>query len=161
VDVKKPAQIDPIIISAIPAAHEFLECDKKNGLHPFLGYIIQSDGWTIYHAGDTCLYEGIHDYLRQFKPDVMLLPINGRDARRLKSGCIGNMTFQEAADLAGSIRPPLVAPIHYDMFKFNAQNPKQFMEYLKVKYPAQHAMLFKRGKLTLLKKSRRNGVEVT
>jgi L-ascorbate metabolism protein UlaG (beta-lactamase superfamily) len=160
VDVKKPAQIDPIIISAIPSAHEFLDCDKKNGLHPFLGYVIQGDGWTIYHAGDTCLYEGIHDYLRRFKPDVMLLPINGRDARRLKRGCIGNMTFQEAADLAGSIRPQLVAPMHYDMFRFNAQNPKDFMEYLKVKYPAQHAMLFRRGKLTLLKKSRRNGVDV-
>ncbi|MGC8561340.1 MAG: MBL fold metallo-hydrolase [Phycisphaerae bacterium] len=160
VDEKEPARIGPITIFAMPASHEFLDRDPKTGLHPFLGYVIQADGWTIYHAGDTCVYEGIHDKLRRFKPDVMLLPINGRDGRRLKSGCIGNMTFQEAVDLAGNIAPGLVAPIHYDMFKFNAQDPKHFMEYLRVKYPAQHGIIFKRGKLTLLKKSRGNGVEV-
>ncbi len=160
VDVKKPARIGPITISAIPAAHEFIDRDKKTGLHPFLGYVIKGDGWTIYHAGDTCLYEGMHAYLRRIKPDLMLLPINGRDARRLTSGCIGNMTFQEAVDLAGNIGPGLVAPIHFDMFTFNAQDPRHFMEYLKAKYPAQHGIVFQRGKLTLLKKSGRNGVKV-
>ncbi|MGC8553445.1 MAG: MBL fold metallo-hydrolase [Phycisphaerae bacterium] len=160
VDVKKSARIGPITISAIPAAHEFIDCDKKTGLHPFLGYVIKGDGWTIYHAGDTCVYEHMHDYLRRIKPDLMLLPINGRDARRFNSGCIGNMTFQEAVDLAGAIRPGLVAPIHFDMFEFNAQDPRCFIEYLKAKYPAQRGIVFKRGKLTLLKKSGRSGVEV-
>ena len=160
VDVKKPARIGSITISAIPAAHEFIDRDRKTGFHPYLGYVIKGDGWTIYHAGDTCLYEGMHDYLRRIKPDLMLLPINGRDARRLKSGCIGNMTYQEAVDLAGNIGPGLVAPIHFDMFEFNAQNPEDFMEYLNAKYPAQKGIIFKRGKLTLLDKSARNGVEV-
>lgn len=160
VDVKKAARIGSITISAIPAAHEFIDRDRKTGFHPYLGYVIKGDGWTIYHAGDTCLYEGMQDYLRRIKPDLMLLPINGRDARRLKSGCIGNMTYQEAVDLAGTIGPGLVAPIHFDMFQFNAQNPGDFMEYLNAKYPAQKGIVFKRGKLTLLDKSERNGVEV-
>ncbi len=157
-DEHQTVQIGPVTISAIPAAHEFLDRDRKTGLHPWLGYVIQADGWTIYHAGDTCLYEGIQEKIRRYKPDVMLLPINGRDARRLKSGCLGNMTFQEAADLAGHLKPGIVAPIHYDMFEFNAADPRHFIDYLKVKYPRQRSLVFQHGKPVILYKSSTGGV---
>ena len=160
VDEHQSLQIGPVTISAIAAAHEFLDRDRKTGLHPWLGYVIQGDGLTIYHAGDTCLYEGIEDKIRHFKPDVMLLPINGRDARRLKSGCLGNMTFQEAADLAGHLGPGLVAPIHYDMFKFNGADPRRFTAYLKVKYPKQQSLIFRHGKPVILHKSKSRGLRV-
>ena len=57
------------------------------------------------------------------------------DARRLKRHCIGNMTYQEAADLAGALQPGLTVPAHYDMFAMNSLNPKLFFDYMKVKYP--------------------------
>ena len=44
------------------------------------------------------------------------------------------MTFQEAADLAGELRPGLVIPGHWDMFADNPGDPEAFMEYLNVKY---------------------------
>ena len=94
-----------VTVTAVPAAHEFLDEDPATGLHPYLGYIIEGGGFRLYHAGDTCLYEGLQAGLRRWPLDLALLPINGRDAKRLAANCIGNMTYQEAADLAGRSGP--------------------------------------------------------
>ena len=48
--------------------------------------------------------------------DVLFLPINGRDPKR---GVAGNMSSEEAVDLASVVRPRFVVPHHYDMFTFN------------------------------------------
>jgi L-ascorbate metabolism protein UlaG (beta-lactamase superfamily) len=62
--------------------------------------------------------------LQDFGPiDAALLPINGRDGARYRRNCIGNMTFQEAADLAGELHPRLVIPGHWDMFADNPGDP--------------------------------------
>jgi L-ascorbate metabolism protein UlaG (beta-lactamase superfamily) len=45
------------------------------------------------------------------------------------------MTYQEAADLAGALRPGLTIPAHYEMFASNSQDPQPFIDYMKVKYP--------------------------
>jgi len=66
-----------------------------------------------------------------------LLPINGRDGARYRRDCIGNMTFQEAADLAGELRPRFVLPGHWDMFADNPGDPDAFSDYLDAKYPGQ------------------------
>lgn len=128
-------EIGGVTIDAIPAAHERLVRDPVTGASPFVGFILRGNGVCLYHAGDTCLYEGIQGRLRAFKPDVMFLPINGRDALRLRSGCIGNMTYQEAADLAGDLEPALTVPAHFDMFIGNTEDPGLFDEYMAVKYP--------------------------
>ena len=122
-------------ITGIAAAHEFLDRDEQTGRYPYLGFVIEADGCVIYHAGDTCLYEGLLGKLKRWSFDVALLPINGRDARRLAGGYIGNMTYQEAADLAGALQPRLTIPTHYDMFAANAEDPSLFADYMKVKYP--------------------------
>lgn len=123
-------------ISGIPSAHEFLDQDSDSGCYPYLGYIIEGNGCTLYHSGDTCLYEGIHSKLRKWnKFDVMFLPINGRDAKRYRENLIGNITYQEAVDLAGSIKPRLVVPGHYEMFSDNSEDPSLFADYIETKYP--------------------------
>ena len=137
--------ISGVKLSGVASAHEFLDQDKKTGLFPYMGFIIQFNGFTIYHAGDTCRYEGLETKLRQWKIDIMILPINGRDATRYSNGCIGNMTYQEAVDLAGTLHPSLVIPGHYDMFAHNAENPKNFTEYMKVKYPSQSVYICEHG----------------
>jgi L-ascorbate metabolism protein UlaG (beta-lactamase superfamily) len=76
----------------------------------------------------------------------MFLPINGRDARRLKVNIIGNMTYQEAADLAGALKPGLVVPGHFDMFERNSENPQLFIDYMKVKYPQQKTLIPEHGR---------------
>ncbi|HBC87030.1 MAG TPA: MBL fold metallo-hydrolase [Lentisphaeria bacterium] len=142
-------KIKDVTISAIPAAHEFLDYDEKTGLYPHLGFIFEGNGVTLYHSGDCCIYEGIQAKLRKWKIDIAMLPINGRDAERYARNCIGNMTYQEAADLAGTIKPSLTIPAHYDMFKGNSVDPQLFIDYMKVKYPTLKTMLMEHGKVII------------
>lgn len=124
-------------VTGVAAAHEFLDPDPATGRHPYLGYIAEAGGRRVYHAGDTCRYDGLAAKLR--KPGAlaaMFLPINGRDGTRYRSGCIGNMTFQEAADLAGEVGPGIAVPAHFEMFASNLGDPVAFGEYLEAKYPA-------------------------
>jgi L-ascorbate metabolism protein UlaG (beta-lactamase superfamily) len=138
-----------VTITAVPAAHEFLDTDPATHLHPYVGFIIEGNGICLYHAGDSCLYEGMQAALRRWKLDLAFLPINGRDAKRYASNCIGNMTYQEAADLAGAIRPGLTVPAHFDMFTGNSENPQLFIDYMKVKYPHLATMIPQHSQRTL------------
>ena len=126
-----------IKVTGIAAAHEFLERDGS-GNFLNLSYILEGGGLRVFHAGDLCLYEGLIAKLKTFGGfDVMFVPINGRDGRRLASGCLGNMTFQEAADFCGALKPRICVPGHYDMFEGNGEDPERFAEYVRVKYPDQ------------------------
>ena len=129
-----------LTIHALASAHEFLDRDAATGKYPYLGFVIEAGGCTFYHAGDCCLYEGLVTKLRAFSPHAMFLPINGRDARRLRANCIGNMTYQEAADLAGAVGCKLVVPTHYDMFAMNLGPADEFADYIHVKYPAMQVL---------------------
>lgn len=123
-------------VSALASAHELLDRDEKTGHYPFLGVVLEAGGLTIYHAGDTCIYEGLVTKLRQWKRfDLMLLPINGRDAERFGKRIAGNMTYQEAADLAGTLGAQRAAPTHWDMFAMNPGDPDAFERYVEAKWP--------------------------
>mgnify|MGYP000854157885 CR=1 FL=1 len=123
-----------LCITPIAAAHELLNRDPQLG-HPYLGYLVTRGGATVYHAGDTCVYDGMLAKLLRWPVDLAFVPINGRDAERLARGCIGNMTYQEAVDLVGALRPRLAVPGHYDMFTGNMADPQLFADYMDVKYP--------------------------
>ncbi len=137
-------------ITGIAAAHEFLDRDEPTGLYPYLGYVIEANGCTLYHSGDCCVYEGLQAKLSKWKFDVMFLPINGRDARRLKMNIIGNMTYQEAADLAGALKPGLVVPAHFEMFEPNREDPQLFADYMAVKYPRQNVLIPRHGERMII-----------
>ena len=53
-------------VTGIAAAHEFLDRDPATGQYPYLGYVVEGNGCTVYHAGDCCLYEGLLTRLRQW-----------------------------------------------------------------------------------------------
>ena len=115
--------IDGIEFTGVPAAHETVERDA-DGHCRFLGYVIRVGRWNIYHSGDTVLYDGMVDRLREFPIDLALLPINGRSPERRVAG---NLTGAEAARLAHDIGARLVIPCHYDMFEFNTASPELFV----------------------------------
>lgn len=110
--------------TGVPAAHETIERDEQ-GRCRFLGYIVRAGRWAIYHSGDTVLYDGMIDRLREFEIDIALLPINGRAPERRVAG---NLSGPEAARLAHDIRAKLVIPCHYDMFEFNTASPTDFVQ---------------------------------
>jgi L-ascorbate metabolism protein UlaG (beta-lactamase superfamily) len=122
-----------VTVTAVRAKHEFFH-EGPEGF-PFLGYVISGNGVCCYHSGDTLVYEGMVTTLRRWKLDAAFLPINGRDAVRYRSGCIGNMTYQEAVDLAGELDVGLAIAAHWDMFVSNSEDPAKFLDYLAAKYP--------------------------
>jgi len=77
--------IGDVTITAVPAAHELLAIDPATGFHECLGMIIEGNGFSLYHAGDTCIYEGMQQRLRHWKLDLALLPINGRAGKPVEA----------------------------------------------------------------------------
>ena len=110
-------------IFGVPAAHESIETDES-GRHKFMGFIARRHGISIYHSGDTILYDGIVEKLKPFHIDIALLPINGRLAERRVSG---NLWGDEAAQLAKNSGAEIVVPCHYEMFEFNTESPELFV----------------------------------
>lgn len=143
-------EIDDIVIRGIASAHEFLD-RTESGLYPYLGYVVTMNDVTFYHSGDCCVYDGLLPLLKDAEPDLMLLPINGRDATRYASNWIGNMTYQEAADLAGWCWTKCVIPGHYDMFAVNQEDPQLFLDYMAVKYPEIKTEKLDPGEIRILK----------
>lgn len=113
-----------IVVHAIPAAHNEIDRDDQ-GRCRYLGYVVKINGLTVYHSGDTLLYPGMTELLRRFEVDIAMLPINGyRPHRRVA----GNLFGDEAARLAKEIGARMAIPCHYDMFAFNTESPKLFVE---------------------------------
>lgn len=92
-------------VYSVPSAHPALDWTPLGG-YPYLGYLIRFGEYTIYHAGDCRLYDGIVDRLRPYNVTVALLPIGGN----------GNFEIAEAAQLAEDIRARWLIPMHYGAF---------------------------------------------
>ena len=108
-------------------AYDFGEA-LSEGLVRYLGYVIAGDTTTVFHAGDTLVYEGLGAALAEADVDIALLPINGRDAAREARGLVGNMTHAEAAQLAAAAGVRYVIPTHFDMFDANSGPLGAFVE---------------------------------
>jgi L-ascorbate metabolism protein UlaG (beta-lactamase superfamily) len=141
-DDGKSVEVAGFELTGLPAAHDELERDEK-GRHKNLGYVVRFGGptgiathsaginpaararfgsFSVYHSGDTRLYDGMVERLRPFAVDVALLPINGHAAERRVAG---NLSGAEAAWLAHAIGAKVLIPCHYDMFEFNTASPDE------------------------------------
>jgi L-ascorbate metabolism protein UlaG (beta-lactamase superfamily) len=77
-EVGEPVEIAGARITALPSSHTELERDPERG-YPYLGYVIEWNGVTVYHAGDTVVYDGLIEALSGWNIDIAFVPINGRD----------------------------------------------------------------------------------
>lgn len=107
----------------IPAKHNEIERDE-NGNCRFMGYVIEFDGYKIYHSGDTLWFDEMVELLKPFNVDVALLPINGNKPERKVAG---NLDCKEAAELGKAINAKIVIPCHYDLFTFNTADVNEFI----------------------------------
>jgi hypothetical protein len=69
------------------------------------------------------LKEILENNLRDLKPDIALLPVNGRDEYRRSHNVPGNFHFEEAIALCHSTGIAYLIPHHYGMFEFNSVDP--------------------------------------
>jgi L-ascorbate metabolism protein UlaG (beta-lactamase superfamily) len=129
-------------IHPIPARHGVTMADAydfglamSGGHYRFLGYVIELGGVRVYHAGDTIRYDGMAERLRALRPDLALLPINGRDEEREARGLVGNLDPKEAADLASDAGIPALIPMHYDTIKGNTGSADALRAYAAEGHP--------------------------
>ena len=118
----KSVTIGHFTLHGISAAHNEIEKDE-NGNDRFLGYIISFGKWSIYHSGDTLLYDGLAEKILPFHPILALLPINGNEPSREVAG---NLNIDESIELAKAIGATWLIPCHYDMFTFNTADVNKF-----------------------------------
>ena len=113
-------------VSAVRAAHETLERDAA-GRHRFLGYVLRfalpGGSVTLFHSGDTVPFDGQVEEVARFRPDVALLPVNGRSAALLARGVPGNLTLDEATALAEAVGAGTLVAHHHGLFAFNTCDP--------------------------------------
>jgi len=106
-----------------PVAYEF---SPDGGPARFLGYVLEIGGIRFYHSGDCLVYPELPATLSALAPDVLMIPINGRDHMREARGIVGNMNETEAAWLCVQVSPSYVIPMHYECIAGNTGNPGHF-----------------------------------
>jgi L-ascorbate metabolism protein UlaG (beta-lactamase superfamily) len=74
-----------------------------------VGYVIRADGWSVYFAGDTDLFDGMSEC---GPVDLALLPIWGWGM----SVGEGHLDPPRAARALELIRPRIAVPIHWGTF---------------------------------------------
>lgn len=128
--------------TAIPAAHYNFEIDL-DGCSTWQGFLINCNGITLYHAGDTLIFPELLCALEGVVVDVALLPFNGRDHFREALGIIGNMWPNEAVQLAQLLKARVLIGIHNDLFTENRLNTGMLFDAIDTYAPRQrcHVLL--------------------
>lgn len=81
------------------------------------GLLIQADGKTIYHAGDTALFLDMQ-LIGKFGLDVAMVPI----------GDNFTMGIEDAAAALDLLKPKVALPMHYNTWPLIAVDPQRFVE---------------------------------
>ena len=111
-----------VSVRATRAAHETIERDER-GRCRYLGYVIDCGGAKIFHSGDCAPFDGFVDEISALRPDVALMPVNGRSEELRRAGFAGNFTLDESLALCGACGIPNLICHHYGMFAFNTVDP--------------------------------------
>jgi L-ascorbate metabolism protein UlaG (beta-lactamase superfamily) len=92
------------------------------GLNPIYlgnpcGIIVQADGKTIYHAGDTALFL-----------DMQLIGKIGLDIAMVPIGDNFTMGIEDAAAALDLLKPKVAVPMHYNTWPAIAVDPQKFVD---------------------------------
>ncbi len=114
--------INGIKIRAVRAYNvDKINPDTKKPFHPKednkIGFLINMDGTTIYHTGDTDLIPEMNN----LRPDVLLVPVSGTYV----------MTVSEAVQAVNAIKPKVVVPMHYGAIVGNIEDAQKFKDAVK------------------------------
>jgi L-ascorbate metabolism protein UlaG (beta-lactamase superfamily) len=87
------------------------------------GVIVEGEGKTVYHAGDTGLFGDMRLIGELYKLDLALIPVGG----------YYTMGALEAAEAVKMLKPKAVIPMHYKTFPVLAQSASEFAEKVREK----------------------------
>jgi L-ascorbate metabolism protein UlaG (beta-lactamase superfamily) len=100
------------------------------------GYVIKlEDGTTIYHAGDTGIFDSMRLFGELYQIDVAMLPI----------GSVFTMDPFQAAKATKMISPKKVIPMHYKTFPILVQDSKDFISLARKEAPGVEVVALNPG----------------
>lgn len=134
--------------TAIPAAHYQYEVDAQKRAR-WMGFLLELNGVTLYHAGDTLVIPELLAALAGIELDLALLPINGRDYFREEQAIVGNLWPREAVQLAQRLAPRVLIGMHNDLFAENRVRPGLLFDELESNAPFQRCHQLQAGELYL------------
>lgn len=95
-------------------------CDHGEQSHDAIGVIIEIGGKRIYFTSDTCYRADLYKLINlEPKIDILLVPINGK---------YGNPDSKDAAYITAWVKPKIVIPCHFWLFKEHGGDPGSFVE---------------------------------
>jgi L-ascorbate metabolism protein UlaG (beta-lactamase superfamily) len=140
VRIGRPVRVGSATVSAVPALHGVDVEDGYSlgdGERPrWVGYVVELGGVRLYHAGDTLRHARIVEAVAALRPDIALLPINGRSPERERRNIVGNMSPDQAARTARDLAVALAIPIHFDTIRGNTGRPDAFVRAMRRHHPA-------------------------
>lgn len=105
-------QVDDVEIYALPAEHGW-GVSVPRPMASSLSYVLRNHR-SVFFAGDTDLFQGMHEVGQDFDLDMALLPVWGYSHR---VGA-GHLTPLTAAQALTRLRPRIAVPIHWGSFRF-------------------------------------------
>jgi L-ascorbate metabolism protein UlaG (beta-lactamase superfamily) len=149
-------QLADVEITAVPADH-----DRKFSLPlpatASLGFALRNR-LSLYFAGDTGLFEEMHDVGREFDLDLALLPVWGYSHHVGK----GHLTPRTAAEALLRLKPRVAVPIHWGAMRlpgphalwksvgYMRRPPRSFAEHASVLSPDTDVRILQPGESTTL-----------
>ena len=109
--------VDDIKIRAVPSYNTDKDFHPK--ANNWLGFVVEIEGVTIYHAGDSDFIQEMND----LEVDIAFLPVSGTYV----------MTSDQAVNAALAINPKLAIPMHYGAIVGDEQDALSFKKALEGK----------------------------
>ena len=135
-----PVGLGSATVTAVPARHGVDVVDGYSLGDPvtprWVGYVVELGGVRLYHAGDTLAHPRITRAVAALRPDIALLPINGRSAEREQRNVVGNLSPDQAARVARDLSVALAMPMHFDTIRGNTGRPDAFVRAMRRHHPA-------------------------
>jgi L-ascorbate metabolism protein UlaG (beta-lactamase superfamily) len=132
-------------VTVVPAIHGRTVADGYPDDPAFVGYVLELDGRTLYHAGDTIVTDSLVAALMPLPIDVALLPVNGRTYFRERDELVGNMGPRDAVALASEIGATILVPYHWDLFRGNTEWPGTVVDAAVEAGAPLHVLTLRRG----------------
>jgi len=99
------------------------------------GVMMEGEGKTVYHVGDTGLFGDMRLFGELRKLDLVLVPIGG----------YYTMDARDAAEAVKMLKPKTVIPMHYKTFPVLAQSADEFAKNVKEKVPKVKVVVLNPG----------------
>jgi L-ascorbate metabolism protein UlaG (beta-lactamase superfamily) len=124
-------EIAGVKVTAVQAVHSSSFKEGENLIYAGapLGFVLEEYGsLTLYHAGDTGVFEDMAMINQIYQPQIVMLPIGG----------VYTMKPIEAARAAGFLSPRTVIPMHYGTFPALTGAPEELKkEMARLRLPAK------------------------